>query len=157
MESGVVPMAHVIQLSVAPVFLLTGIAAMLGVLSNRLGRTVDRARVLDARLADASAAKQDALVSELGVQTRRLNLIYVAMGLCALSALLVASVIVVLFAGAFVAMSVAVPVAVLFVTAMLAFIGAMVVFLREVHLAITRLRIGPVTSGVAVPERGDTV
>ena len=38
--------AHLIQSSVAPVFLLTGVAAMLGVLTNRLARIVDRARTL---------------------------------------------------------------------------------------------------------------
>jgi hypothetical protein len=38
--------SHVIQLSVAPVFLLTGVGAMLNVLSNRLSRAVDRAAAL---------------------------------------------------------------------------------------------------------------
>jgi len=42
--------AGVIQLSVAPVFLLAGIAGMLNVLSVRLGRVVDRARVVEPRL-----------------------------------------------------------------------------------------------------------
>lgn len=42
-ESGVAGIAHVIQLSIAPVFLLSGVSAMLGVLSNRLGRIIDRA------------------------------------------------------------------------------------------------------------------
>ena len=43
-------LARVIQLSVAPVFLLTGIGTMLSVMTNRLGRVIDRARVLEARL-----------------------------------------------------------------------------------------------------------
>ena len=42
------PIAHVIQLSVAPVFLLSGIGAILAVMTNRLGRIIDRARVLEA-------------------------------------------------------------------------------------------------------------
>jgi hypothetical protein len=33
-----------IQLAIAPVFLLTGIAALLGVMANRLARIIDRAR-----------------------------------------------------------------------------------------------------------------
>jgi hypothetical protein len=36
--------AHSIQLSVAPVFLLSGVGVLLGVLTNRLARVVDRAR-----------------------------------------------------------------------------------------------------------------
>ena len=39
--------AHVIQAAIAPVFLLSGVAAMLGVLTNRLTRIVDRARALE--------------------------------------------------------------------------------------------------------------
>jgi MFS family permease len=134
---------QVIQLSVAPVFLLTGVGAMLGVLSNRLGRTVDRARTLEGRYAAASADEQQSLRSELAVQARRCRMIYIAMSLCALCALLICSVIVALFASAFVGPIFAVPIAVGFVAAMLAFIAALLVFLREVHLATTNLRIGP--------------
>ena len=42
--------AHLIQLSVAPVFLLTGIGTLLNVLSGRLARIIDRARVLIVRI-----------------------------------------------------------------------------------------------------------
>ena len=42
--------AHIIQLSVAPVFLLTGVATLLNVLSGRLARIIDRARVLEKEL-----------------------------------------------------------------------------------------------------------
>lgn len=46
-ESGLTEIAHVIQLAVAPVFLLTGVAGILSVLTNRLARIIDRARVLE--------------------------------------------------------------------------------------------------------------
>ena len=46
-ESPIETIAHVIQLAVAPVFLLTGIGGMLSVMTNRLGRIVDRARALE--------------------------------------------------------------------------------------------------------------
>ena len=39
--------AHAIQLAIAPVFLLTGIASLLGVMANRLARVIDRGRVLE--------------------------------------------------------------------------------------------------------------
>jgi len=42
--------AHIIQLSIAPVFLLTGVGTLLNVLSGRLARIIDRARVLEQRL-----------------------------------------------------------------------------------------------------------
>jgi uncharacterized membrane protein len=136
--------SHVIQLSVAPVFLLTGVGAMLNVLSNRLGRAVDRARHFEARYATAHATEQTSLIFELNLQARRCRLIYAAMALCVLCSLLICSVIVALFASAFFSPSgLALAIASLFVAAMLAFITALVVFLREVHLATSNLRIGP--------------
>jgi len=65
-------LALIIQLSVAPVFLLAGIAGFLNVMSGRLGRIVDRARVVEqreARLHDAS--QQAAYHRELVVLWRR--------------------------------------------------------------------------------------
>ena len=64
------------------------------------------------------------------------------MALCVVCALLICSVIVALFASAFFAAGLALLIASLFVAAMLAFIAALVLFLREVHLATSNLRIG---------------
>jgi len=128
--------ARVIQLSIAPVFLITGISGLLAVLSGRLGRTIDRARVL-AREEDVDRYKQ-----ELSVLSRRAKLMYRAIGLGTLSALLVCCVIVSLFLSAFVQFPVSTVVAILFVTAMLALIAALLQFLREVFLATRILRIG---------------
>jgi len=136
--------SHVIQLSVAPVFLLTGVGAMLSVLTNRLSRTVDRARHFESRYVTAHETEQMSLRFELKLQARRARLIYAAMALCVVCALLICSVIVALFASAFVATNgLGIAVASLFVAAMLAFIAALVVFLREVYLATSNLRIGP--------------
>jgi uncharacterized membrane protein len=135
--------SHVIQLSVAPVFLLTGVGAMLNVLSNRLSRTVDRARAFEARYATAGTAEQDLLRFQLTLQGRRCRLIYAAMALCVVCALLICSVIVALFASSFFATGLALLIASLFVAAMLAFIAALGLFLREVHLATSNLRIEP--------------
>jgi len=136
--------SHVIQLSVAPVFLLTGVGAMLSVLSNRLGRAVDRARHFESRYVAAHVTEQQTLRFELDLQARRARLIYAAMALCVVCALLICSVIVALFASAFVATnSLGLAIASLFVAAMLAFITALLLFLREVYLATSNLRIGP--------------
>jgi len=139
----VTSIAHVIQLSVAPVFLLTGVGAMIAVLTNRLGRAVDRARSQEARYAAATAEEQAGLRSELKVLERRSRLIYSGMLLCALCALLVCSVIVGLFASTLTGAAIAPVIGALFVAAMFAFMGALVAFLREVHLALRTLHIGP--------------
>lgn len=141
--TGLNDIAHVIQLSVAPVFLLSGIGAMLGVLTNRLSRAVDRARKLEADLDDADEARQEDAQSQLLVLSRRAWLISMAISLCTACALLICMLIVALFLSTVFAADLSLTVAGLFVAAMLAFIGALLAFLREVYLATNVLRIGP--------------
>jgi Protein of unknown function (DUF2721) len=134
--------AHVVQSSVAPVFLLTGVAATLGVLTNRLARIVDRARALEERLEGHPGSAQH-LHADLAVLARRARLINVAISLCAIAALLVALVVVTLFANAFLASELGAAIALLFVGAMVCLSAAFVTFFVEVRLATSALRIGP--------------
>ncbi|MBK1721386.1 DUF2721 domain-containing protein [Thiocystis violacea] len=139
-EAPIANVAHVIQLAVAPVFLLTGIGGMLAVMTNRLGRIVDRARTVEAQL---SLADDSGLWDvELPALSHRARLISVSISLCTLTALLVSSVIAILFLGAFATFDASVLVAALFIAAMLAFIVALIFFLREIFLAIATLRFG---------------
>jgi len=132
---------HVVQSSVAPVFLLTGVAATLGVLTNRLSRVVDRARALEERL-EKEPARRGALLADLRVLERRARYINTAISMCAVAALLVALVVVSLFADAFLGVDLAKAVALLFVAAMLCLSVAYIAFFVEVRLAIVALRIG---------------
>ncbi len=133
--------AHLVQSSVAPVFLLSGVAATLAVLSNRLARVVDRARVLEARL-EAHPSDRRPLQADIGVLARRARYIYTAMSMCAIAALLVALVVVTLFANAFLGVSLEGTIALLFVGAMVCLSAAFVAFFIEVRIAIAALRIG---------------
>jgi CBS domain containing-hemolysin-like protein len=133
--------AHVIQSALAPVFLISGVGVMLGVLINRLGRIVDRARTWEAE-AEKEAHRAPDLDARLRVLARRARYISSAITMCAVSALLVALVVVALFANAFLAFNLAALIAILFVAAMLALTGAFLVFLIEVRVATAALRIG---------------
>lgn len=135
--------SHVIQLSVAPVFLLAGIGSILGVMANRLARVLDRARSFESRLATAEAGAQADLRARLQTLAKRARLISFGLALCTLTALLVCAVIITLFVGAFFSFSAAIPAALLFITALMSFSGALIVFLRENFLATSSLRIGP--------------
>ena len=141
--SQVSDIAHVIQLSVAPVFLLTGVGALLGVMAARLARVIDRARVLEDRLRAAAPERESRVTDELRLLSRRGRLIHRAIGLCTSSALFVCAVIVVLFVGAFLDTDVAAVIGILFVTAMLALFLGLVTFLAEIRLAIGGMKIGP--------------
>jgi len=139
--------AHVIQLAVAPVFLLSGMAGLLAVLTNRLGRIIDRARRLEEKLAPsaptATPPEAAAIHADLATLSRRARLINAAVTLCTSSALLICAVIAVLFLSAFLRFDLTATVAFLFVAAMLALFGGLLFFLREVFVATASLRIGP--------------
>ena len=140
-ESGISSIASAIQLSIAPVFLLTGVGAILGVLTNRLARIVDRSRVLDDRL-HGSPEGLEHLASDIRMLAARARLVNRAIGMCTLGALLVCLVIVALFVSAFADVHLGKVIALAFTGAMLALIGALVNFLRETYLATRRLRTG---------------
>jgi hypothetical protein len=108
-------------LAIAPVFLLTGIGAILAVMTNRLGRIIDRARVLEARLEGASPEVLAVLRADLATLSLRAKLIGRAITLCTTTALLVCTVIAILFLSAFLHFDASIPVALLFVAAMSAF------------------------------------
>ena len=135
--------SRLIQLAIAPVFLLTGVATLLGVLSSRLGRTIDRGRVLEALLTGTDAERLARMHDELAVLSRRAKIIYRAISLGVITALLICSVIASLFLSAFTRVDVTLVVAALFIAAMAALITALLLFLREVFLATRVLRIGP--------------
>jgi Protein of unknown function (DUF2721) len=137
--------AHLIQTSVAPVFLLSGVAATLGVLTNRLARAVDRARTIEARLEDHTGDPQH-LLYELEILAKRARYLGAAISLCVVSAVMVALVVVTLFANAFFEARLALTIALLFVGAMLLLTGAFVAFFIEVRLATSALRIGSLRS-----------
>ena len=137
-----IPIAHIIDLAVAPVFLLTGIGAILAVMTNRLGRIIDRARMLEERLRDATEDTATACRADLGILSRRARLIYIAITLCTTTALLICTVIAVMFLSASLHFNATRPVTILFVAAMTTFFLGLVWFLREIYLGTVSLRIG---------------
>ena len=134
--------ANVIQLSIAPVFMLTAVGSFLVVLTNRLGRAVDRARELEDRLDSLPAEPLQVALEELHVISRRVRWVNRAITSCTVCALLICFEIAALFSGAFLTVDVTHAAGWLFVLAMLALTFGLVAFLREVALATHHLRIG---------------
>ena len=131
---------HVIQLAIAPVFLLTAVGTLLNVLTNRLSRAVDRRRVLVASLSGLDAATLESANDELAFLERRVRLIYTAIALAVLCALLICLLIAAAFIDALVRFDFATIIAVFFVLAMLALIGSLGCFLREIFLGVSTAR-----------------
>ena len=132
-----IDVTRLIQLAVAPVFLLTAVGTIIGVLSNRLGRAVDRSRALEERLRQLAPEGQKAVGEELNILAKRVRLVYASITLSVVCALFVGLLIAVAFVDAFVTLDLSKFIGLLFIGAMLAFILALMVFLREIYLAVT--------------------
>lgn len=127
--------SHIIQLAIAPVFLLTGVGTKLAVLTSRLARIIDRSRVLEERLKNASDRECAETRTELGTLYRRAHLINRAITLSTCCGLLVCSVIAALFIGGALNIALGTLIAVLFVLGMFSLIGSFVYLLREIFVA----------------------
>ncbi len=132
--------AHVIQQAVAPVFLLTGVGAILGVLTNRLARVVDRFRTLDemARSGNGLDRENHSVAhrkEEMVALKRRRAWIHRAITLITLCALLICVVIAMLFLGTEMGVDPSRMVSLLFISAMVSLILGLLCFLREIAIA----------------------
>lgn len=134
---------EVIQLALAPVFLISGVATMLSVFTNRLARAVDRARELEQSVTHVPEHEHaQELHLPLATLAQRGRLLGFAITLGTICALLVSFVVVVLFLGESFNFRVSYVIDALFIGAMLSFIGSILCFLREVFIATATLRIG---------------
>jgi hypothetical protein len=127
--------AHVIQLSIAPVFLLTAIGTLLNVLSSRLARIVDRGRTLNERAPEMSETLRKDAKEEFALLLRRRRLVHGAITTGTIAALLVCLMIASAFVGALIGWNLSYLVATLFILVMAAFVATLLQFLREVLLA----------------------
>jgi hypothetical protein len=132
--------AGVIQLAIAPVFMLTAVGTVIGALNIRLGRAVDRRRELEERLHAMSEAELPGAQDELATIARRIRFVYFSIVFAVISALFVALLIAGAFLGAFVRADLSFTIAGMFICAMLALIVCLLLFLREIFLAVSTPR-----------------
>jgi CBS domain containing-hemolysin-like protein len=137
-----VDIAHLIQVALTPIFLMTAVGVTLNVLTNRLARIVDRARNLENSLnRPESVAPADAH-RQLGVLARRSVYINAAITLIIASGLLISLVVVLLFVNAFLRWNLSAAIAIVFILSMLSLALSLLAFLIEVRIATRALRIG---------------
>ena len=135
--------AHLIQVALTPIFLISAIGVTLNVMTSRLARIVDRARIMENELCrpDYQAGARD-LHAALAVLARRARYMNAAITLITISALFIALVVVMLFVNAFAHWDLAAFIAIMFILSMLTFAAALTSFLIEVRIATNTLRIG---------------
>lgn len=133
--------AHAIQLALAPVFLLTGIAGLLNVMASRLARIIDRGRTLTEQELPHHLQDPDVFQKELNRLERRRHYASLAITACTCSALLVCVVVAVIFLQVMLQVEFKWLISGLFTASTLILVVGLAYFLREVHLATRTVRI----------------
>ncbi len=126
-----------LQTAVGPVILISGVGLLLLTMTNRLARTVDRARALGAREGEARKRSQD----QLSLLLRRARLLRRSILLISASALCSATLVMVIFVTALLGASIGWLICLLFVAAMGFLIGSLVHFIRDVNLSLAALHL----------------
>jgi len=132
----------ILQLAVGPVILISGIGLLLLSMTNRFGRTVDRARVLAADLR-ATTTEDDRLrcQRQIEILARRAGLLRRAITLASISILFAALLIGTIFVAALLRMEVAWALALLFVACMGCLIASLLAFIQDVTQSLIALRL----------------
>lgn len=139
--AAVTTIAHQIQLAVAPVFLLAGIAGIINVLALRLARVVDRSRQLEAEPPGDEAVVRKLYFAELAILDRRMRVVNWSLTCCTAGALFVCVLVGILFVAGVGKIGFAQLIAILFVLTMTLLVVGLLLFLYEVRLATRALKI----------------
>ena len=138
-DAHVFDITRVIQLAIAPVFMLTAIASLINALLGRLARAIDRRRYVEDLLPASVGEQRIEYVVELELLARRIRLVLWSIGFCVMSALLICLLIGTAFLGAYTSLDLSRTVAILFIGSVFALTASLIVFLREVLLAAISL------------------
>lgn len=138
----------VLQIAIGPVILVSGVGLLLLTMTNRLGRVVDRSRLLGHELKIVPPGEQASIRAQLRILSKRADLIQRAITLASVSILLAAVLIIVLFGTALFRLEDAWLIGILFIGCMVCLIGAMVAFILDVNQSLTALRLELKADGV---------
>ncbi|MDD3180823.1 MAG: DUF2721 domain-containing protein [Opitutaceae bacterium] len=134
-------MAPIIQLSISPVILISGVGALSITLTNRMGRIVDRTRVLAVQVGQAAEGNRQHLETLLAIMWRRSQLIRQAVTFAGCSMLASCLLVLGLFIAAFFHLEPGHLLAATFVTSILFLAAALVSFLRDIYLSLRALHL----------------
>ena len=140
-ETSVTAVGQIIQLSVAPVFLLAGIGAFLNVCAGRLSRIVERSRTVEPMLLAARGREHDRRLGEMRTLDRRMALVSWAIFFSVLAAVLICLVVILLFAASLTKAHFGTAVALLFIACMISIGLGFALFLLETRVGARAVRI----------------
>ena len=129
----------VLQVAIGPVILISGVGLLVLSMTNRLGRLIDRSRILIEVRRRGAPQDQTRADLQLTILWRRARVLRTAISLSCISVLLDALMMILLFLGSLVDLPVAVEVTIAFAACLTALIGSILFFLRDVNLALRAL------------------
>lgn len=142
-------LVSILQTSVSPVILISGVGLLILSMTNRLGRAVDRTRQLRDELNGAPNEERSGLQSQLTILYRRARLLRSAISFGTFSVLMAAILVIVLFITAFLHVELVLFCAIIFMTCLVSLITSLLLFLKDINLSLAALRL---ELGTNVPE-----
>jgi len=131
----------VLQTAIGPVILISGIGLLLLTMTNRLGRAIDRVRLIGSELGQSDDSARPALEAQLRILWRRARLIRTAIALAAGSALAAALLVILIFLTAILGLPIAWLIAGLFTACMLFLIASLALFIHDINQSLAALKL----------------
>ena len=144
----VTQLVPVLQTAIGPVILISGIGLLLLTMTNRLGRAIDRARILVGTLPDTTETRRVKIAAQLQILWRRARLIRLAIALASVSALAAAILIIVLFLTALWQIETSWIIVILFIVCMLCLIGSLALFIHDINQSLAALKLELEAEGI---------
>jgi hypothetical protein len=134
-------LVSILQASVSPVILISGVGLLILSITNRFGRVVDRARQMGAALREAPEPERTRIDAQLKILFRRAQLLRAAVSFSAVSVLMAAVLVIALFLASFLRVEVVTLGAVLFVACLVSLIVSLLYFLQDLNVSLVALRV----------------
>ncbi len=144
----VTQLVPVLQTAIGPVILISGVGLLLLTMTNRLGRAIDRARILVGTLPNTTEARRVKIAAQLQILWRRARLIRLAIALASVSALAAAILIIVLFLTALWQIETSWIIVILFIVCMLCLIGSLALFIHDINQSLAALKLELEAEGI---------
>jgi len=131
----------VLQIAIGPVILISGVGLLLLSMTNRLGRVIDRARVLHREKRTERQEEHESIRRQLQILHGRTILIRRAIIFASMSALLAAFLIISLFLAALLKLDAGWLIMVLFIGCMIALIWSLIVYIQDVNQSLLAFKL----------------
>jgi hypothetical protein len=127
--------------AIGPVILISGVGLLLLTMTNRLGRAIDRARLLKRELPERTGREREQILAQVAIIYRRAQMIRWSILLAAISVLLAAALIITLFVTALLQWEQATLASLIFIGSMVSLFGSMIAFIWDINLSLHALKL----------------